>query len=136
MANRRRKTSVTKARAPSDRDAVLAAAKELAAAMRSGDKTAAGKLLASDFSYIDTSGEVHSRALVLGRLKDYGIRPGTKATSYGRVALVTGMGKSAAASESGQPFTVEVWVAGKDGWRALIRQDNMLAEKPALHAHT
>jgi len=155
MANRRRKTSVkksggkkslakksgtkksaTKARAPSDRDAVLAAAKELAAAMRSGDKTAAGKLLASDFSYIDTSGEVHSRALVLGNLKDYPIKAGTKARSYGRVALVTGTGGSAPAGESGQPFTVDVWVAGKGGWRALVRQDNILAETPALHAHT
>lgn len=126
-----------KARAPADRDAVFAAANALAAAIRRGKEAAVEELLARDFSFIDASGKVHSRRSVLGNLK-----AGPKSSDskikvklYGRVALVTGTGKSAQAGARDDLFAVDVWVKRDDGWRALVHHNNVLAGKSAPPAH-
>jgi hypothetical protein len=124
-------------RAATDRDAVLAVADALAAAIRSGNKAAADKLLARDFSFIDASGKVHSRRSVLANLKagPDNSRIKAKVRTYGRVALVAGMEKSAQAGRRPDLFAVDIWVKGNDGWRALIHHNNVLAEDSAPRAH-
>jgi len=126
-----------KARRPTDRQAVLAAAKALATAIRRGNKAVADKLLARDFSFIDASGKVHSRRSVLAGLKASPKEPGRspKVKTYGRVALVTGPAKSAQAGKRDDLFAVDVWVKGNDGWRALIHHNNVLAAKSAPPGH-
>jgi hypothetical protein len=130
-------TPARKARTPTDRAAVLAAASSLAAAIRRGNKAAAEKLLARDFSFVDAAGKVHSRRSVLGNLKAGPNHSGTKSKvkTYSRVALVTGMEKSAQAGKRPDLFAVDIWVNGKDGWRALIHHNNVLAGKSTPHAH-
>src|SRR5262245_10391590 len=135
----RRKPAATPARKArtTDRAAVLAAASSLAAAIRRGNKAAAEKLLARDFSFVDAAGKVHSRRSVLGNLKAGPNHSGTKSKvkTYGRVALVTGMEKSAQAGKRPDLFAVDIWVNGNDGWRALIHHNNVLAGKSTPHAH-
>src|SRR5262252_2795122 len=124
----------SKRRLPTDRETVLAAAKALADAIRRGDKAAADKLLARDFSFIDASGRVHARRGVLAALKAGPRRSGRKprVKLYGRVALVTGTAKSAQAGAHDDLFAVDVWgVKGPEGWRALIHHNNVLAAPSA-----
>ncbi len=120
----------TRKRTPSDKDAVLAAARRLGAAVVRGNKVVADRMLARDFSFIDAAGKAHSRASALKAAP----RPGTarlKIRTHGGVALVTGAYKSAQAGERSDLFAVDVWVKGDDGWRALIHHNNVLARPDA-----
>ena len=135
---RRRVAKVpAKARTPSDKDAVLAAAKKLAAAIRRGNKTVADKFLAREFTFIDASGKLHSRREVLAQLRAApdGACARVKVRTYGRVAVVTGAGKSAQARRRNDLFAVDIWVQGSDGWKALIHHNNVLALPDAPPAH-
>src|SRR5688572_25907915 len=66
----------------------LAAARTLQAATRTGDATAAAKLLARDFAFIDAAGKVHARRDVLQSLKasPRGAGAQVKRRDYGRIA--------------------------------------------------
>jgi ketosteroid isomerase-like protein len=121
----------------SENDAVLAAAEKLAAAIRRGNKATVDKLLAREFTFIDASGRLHARRDVLANLKSGPESSGArvKVKTYGRVALVTGASKSAQAGQRSDLFAVDVWVKGKDGWRALIHHNNVLAPPDAPPAH-
>jgi hypothetical protein len=133
-----RRAGVAKPSVASARQPVLAAAKALQAAIRGGSATAAEKLLARDFSFIDAAGHVHSRRSVLNALKASPRSAGTqvKVRDYGRIALVTGSYKSAQAGERSDLFALDVWVKDANRWKALIHHNNVLArpDAPAAHA--
>jgi Domain of unknown function (DUF4440) len=126
-----------KTRLPSDKRVVLTAAEELAAAVRRGDKAAADKLLAREFTFIDAAGKLHSRPEVLAQMKvaPDGGAARVKERTYGRVAVVTGASKSAQAQQRNDLFAVDIWVQGKDGWNALIHHNNVLARPNAAPSH-
>ena len=129
--------SPTRVRSSSDKDLVLSAAQKLAEAIRRGNKTAADKLLARTFTFIDAGGKQHSRRSVLDQLKAApdSAAARVKVRTYGRVAIVTGAAKSAQARQRNDLFAVDVWVNGADGWRALIHHNNVLARPEALAEH-
>jgi hypothetical protein len=137
VARRNAVKAPAKARGPSEDQAVLAAAKKLAKAIRRGDKGAAEKLLAPEFTFIDASGAAHARRDVLANLKAGPDNGGSrvKVRTYGRVALVTGAGRSAQARQRSDLFSVDVWVKGNDGWKALIHHNNVLARPDASLVH-
>jgi hypothetical protein len=137
VARRNAVKAPAKARGPSDDQAVLAAAEKLAAAIRRGNKATADKFLARDFTFVDASGRLHARRDVLANLKSGPESAGArvKVKTYGRVALVTGAGKSAQAGQRSDLFAVDVWVKGNDGWKALIHHNNVLARPDAPPAH-
>jgi hypothetical protein len=132
------KAATTTRNAPSPRQAVLAAAKALQAAIRAGDARAAEKFLARDFSFIDAAGHVHARREVLAALTASPRNAGTrvKVRDYGRVALVTGSYKSAQASERNDLYALDVWIKDAGRWKALIHHNNVLAppDAPSTHA--
>jgi ketosteroid isomerase-like protein len=129
--------ATAKTRAPSDKDVVLAAAEQLAAAIRRGNKAAADKLLAREFTFIDAAGKLHSRREVLAQMKvaPDGTAARVKVRTYGRVAVVTGASKSAQARRRNDLFAVDIWVQGTDGWKALIHHNNVLALPDATPVH-
>jgi len=129
--------AVATARARTDKDVVLASAEKLAAAIRRGNKTAADKLLAPGFTFIDAAGKLHSRREVLAQLKAApdGAAARVKVRTYGRVAVVTGASKSAQARRRNDLFAVDIWVQGSDGWKALIHHNNVLAPPAAPPSH-
>jgi hypothetical protein len=122
---------------PSEKDVVLAAAEELAAAIRRGNKATVDKLLAREFTFIDASGRLHARRNVLANLKSGPESAGArvKVKTYGRVAVVTGASKSAQARQRSDLFAVDIWINGNDGWKALIHHNNVLARPDAPPAH-
>jgi hypothetical protein len=123
--------------APSARQAVLAAAKALQAAIRAGHAGAAGQWLARDFTFIDASGHVHARREVLTALKasPRGAASKVKVRDYGRVALVTGSYRSAQAGERSDLYALDVWINDAGAWKALIHHNNVLARPDAPPAH-
>ncbi len=126
-----------KTAARSAKDAVLAAAKKLQAAVERGNAAAADKLLARDFTFIDAAGQVHSRRSVLQALRASPRGSGTrvKVRDYGHVALVTGSYRSAQAGERNDLYALDVWIKGDKGWQALIHHNNVLARPDAPTAH-
>jgi ketosteroid isomerase-like protein len=132
----RTKTSAKRS-APSARQAVLAAAGALQAAIRAGDAAATEKLLARDFSFIDAAGHEHTRREVLDALTASPRSAGSevKVRDYGRVALITGSYKSAQAGERSDLFALDVWVEDAGTWKALIHHNNVLARTDAPSAH-
>ncbi|MPZ37221.1 MAG: DUF4440 domain-containing protein [Rhizobiales bacterium] len=120
------------------RPSVLAAAKALQAAVRSGDVATTKKLLARGFTFIDASGHEHSRRSVLRALKASPRNGGTqvKVHDYGRVALITGSYKSAQAGERSDLFALDVWIKEAGEWKALIHHNNVLARPDEPPAHT
>jgi len=134
---RPRRVTAAQRRAPTAKQSVLAAAKALQAAIRAGNKAAAEKFLARDFSFIDASGHEHARREVLDALKASPRSAGTavKVRDYGRVALVTGSYKSAQAGERSDLYALDVWVEDGGRWRALIHHNNVLARPDAPSAH-
>jgi len=131
------RNATEKTRVPSDKSVVLTAAEKLAAAVRRGDKAAADKLLAREFTFIDAAGKLHSRREVLAQMKvaPDGGAARVKARTYGRVAVVTGASKSAQAQRRNDLFAVDIWVQGNDGWKALIHHNNVLAPADAAPSH-
>ena len=119
--------------APGEETAVLAADQALDAAMRGGDKSIARKLLSLQFTFVDANGKIHDRKEFLADLKTVAAAsdgdPAVKI--YGRVAMVTGQRKSADGSDV---FFLDIWAKQKRAWRALVRQDVVLAAADAPRA--
>lgn len=113
----------------------LAAAKQLLAAIRTGNRAQAERRLRHDFSFVDAAGRVHSRRGALGAMAATPRGAGTqvKVRNHGRIAVVTGHYGAAKAGE--RVFVLDVWVKGDDGWQTLIRHDNVLATTNAPTAH-
>jgi hypothetical protein len=112
---------------------VLAADEALGEAMRVGDKGIARRLLALEFTFVDTDGKIHTRKEVLADLKAVAGGPATDVDVkvYGLVAVVTGHRKSALGEEA---LFLDIWARQKRAWRALVMQDVPLAEPAAAAA--
>lgn len=109
---------------------VLAADTALGDAMRAGDKAAARRLLALQFSLVDANGKIYARKDILGDLKSVAAGPANdvKVRSYGLVAVVTGHHKAA---HDADVFFLDIWVKQKGAWRALLIQDVPVAAADA-----
>lgn len=129
--------SSAKRSAPDAKQAVLAAAKALQAAIRTGNSAAAEKLLARGFSFIDAAGHEHTRREVLDALTASPRSAGSdvRVRDYGRIALITGSYKSAQAGDRSDLFALDVWVNDAGQWKALIHHNNVLAPPDAPSAH-
>jgi Domain of unknown function (DUF4440) len=114
--------SQPKARPAALDEVVLAADQALGAAMRTGDRATARRLLTLQFTYVDADGKVHPRREFLGDLKTIAARPATdiKIRNFGSLAMMTGKHISA---QGGDVFFLDVWVKQKGAWRALLMQD-------------
>jgi hypothetical protein len=106
--------------------AVFAADAALGEAMRTGDKAAARRLLALQFSLVDANGTIHRRKDFLADLKRVAPSPPSdvKVRSFGLVATVTGYHKSA---HDAEVLFIDIWVKQKGAWRALLMQDVPIA---------
>jgi hypothetical protein len=116
-----------------DEAPVLAADKALADAIRAGDKMAARRLLALQFTFVDADGKAHMRKDMLADSKRVAAAPASdvQVRSYGSVAMVTGQHKSA---HDADVFFLDVWIKQKGAWRALLMQDVPLAAADAVAA--
>ena len=103
-------------------EVVLAADNALGAAMRSGDRMAARRLLTLQFTFVDADGKIHPRREFLGDLKKVAARPATdiKVRNFGSLAMMTGKHTSA---QGADVFFLDIWVKQKGAWRALLMQD-------------
>ncbi|HEX4411917.1 MAG TPA: nuclear transport factor 2 family protein [Xanthobacteraceae bacterium] len=108
--------------APGEAALVLAADQNLGDAMRAGDRSAARKLLALQFTFVGENGAVHQRHQFLGELKNasYAAPTDAKAAVYGTVAIVTATRKAA---PGGDVFMLHMWAKQKGAWRILTMQD-------------
>jgi hypothetical protein len=118
---------IVRTRAQSAEDAVAAADRALADAMRNGDRSLARRLLSLQFSYTDQAGKAYSRHEFLADLKNLsaGLAGDPKVTMYGLLATVTG---DRSAADGGAAFFLDIWVKQKGAWRALARHDVVIAE--------
>ena len=91
-----------------DETPVLAADVALAEAVRAGDKTAARRLLALQFSFIDADGKNHVRRDFLSDLKSHAAAPASdvKVRLYGLLATVTGHRIS---PDDTEVFFLDIW---------------------------
>jgi Domain of unknown function (DUF4440) len=107
--------------------AVFAADAALGDAMRAGDKAAARRLLALQFSQVDADGAIHKRKEFLADLKRVAPSPArdVQIRSFGLVAAVTGRHKS---TRDADVFFIDIWVKQKGAWRALLMQDVPIAD--------
>lgn len=114
--------SQPKARPAALDEVLLAADKALGAAMRTGDRTSARRLLTLQFTFVDADGKIHPRREFLGDLKNVAARPATdiKIRNFGSLAMMTGKHTSAQGTDV---FFLDVWVKQKGAWRALLMQD-------------
>ena len=112
--------------APGEDANVLAADTALGHAMRTGDKSAARRLLSLEFTYTDENGDLHERKEFLADLESVAPAAATGVTVkiYGLVAMVTGHRQSAQGSDT---FFLDIWAKDKRAWRALTMQDVVLA---------
>ncbi len=123
----------SRAQSPSaDETLVLAADQSLGAAMRGGDKNAARRLLALQFSFVDENGKVFERREFLAGMKDVAAAPPSdvKAEIHGRIGMVTGHRKAA---DNKDVFFLDIWAKQKGTWRALVAQDVALAAQGPVH---
>ena len=114
--------SQPKARPVALDEVVLAADNALGAAIRSGDRMAARRLLTLQFTFVDADGKIHPRREFLGDLKKVAARPATdiKVRNFGSLAMMTGKHTSA---QGADVFFLDIWVKQKGAWRALLMQD-------------
>jgi hypothetical protein len=114
--------SQPKARPAALDEVVLAADQALGAAMRTGDRASARRLLTLQFTYVDADGKIHPRREFLGDLKNVAARPATdiKVRNFGSLAMMTGKHTSA---QGADVFFLDIWVKQKGAWRALLMQD-------------
>jgi hypothetical protein len=104
--------------AAADDPAMLAADQNFVQAITKSDTPALGKLLDSDFVWIDASGKVEKRAQVLGVVPKSGLSEAGRADvrhDYGQVETVE--------ANSGKMHVLRVWVKRPAGWRALVYQE-------------
>jgi hypothetical protein len=112
--------------AAADDPAVLAADQNFAQAVAKPDAAALGKLLDSDFVWIDATGRVEKRAQVLGGVPKSGLSGAGGADvrryNYGQVETVE--------ANSGKMHILRVWVKRPAGWRALVYQEVQSLDAP------
>jgi hypothetical protein len=120
--------------AAADDPVVLAADQNFVQATAKSDAAALGKLLDSDFVWIDASGKKVNRAQVLGSVPKSGLSDtsGTDArrdylgdiiyASYGQVETVE--------ANNGKMHVLRVWVKRPAGWRALVYQEVQSLDAP------
>ena len=108
---------------------VLAAVSSLGEAMRAGDRTAARRLLALQFTFVDAGGMIHARRDFLGEIKSIAATASAdaKVRSYGQLAMVTGHRKAA---DNNDVFFLDIWAKQKGSWRALLMQNIAAAAPP------
>ncbi len=113
-----------------DEAPVLAADTALGEAMRAGDKSAARRLLALQFSFIDADGKSRARRDFLADLKTVAATPAAdaKVRLYGLLAMVTGRRSTA---RNDEVFFLDVWAKQKGTWRALLIQEVVPATSDA-----
>jgi len=109
---------------------VLAGESALGDAMRGGDKAAARRLLALQFSFVDADGKIYARKDFIADLKGHAAAPAgeTKVSNYGLLAAVTGHRQSA---HSAEVFFLDIWVRQKGAWRILVMQEVVIASPDA-----
>jgi hypothetical protein len=109
-----------------DDPAMLAADQNFVQATAKSDAAALGKLLDSDFVWIDASGRVEKRAQVLGSVPKSGLSDASGADvqrhDYGQVETVE--------ANSGKMHVLRVWVKRPAGWRALVYQEVQSLDAP------
>ena len=107
---------------------VLAAVSSLGEAMRAGDRTAARRLLALQFTFVDAGGMIHARRDFLGEIKSIAATASAdaKVRSYGQLAMVTGHRKAA---DDNDVFFLDIWARQKASWHVLLMQN--VAAAPA-----
>ncbi len=107
---------------------VLAAVSSLGEAMRAGDRTAARRLLALQFTFVDAGGKIHVRRDFLGEIKSVAAAASAdaKVRSYGELAMVTGHRK---AVDNNDVFFLDIWARQRRRWHALLMQN--VAAAPA-----
>jgi Domain of unknown function (DUF4440) len=125
----------SKAQSSGEEALVSAAHKALTDALRTGDKSAARKLLSLQFTFADENGRIFPRKEFLSDLKGVAASEApsdVKVGVYGLVAMVTGSRKSA----QGNPvFFLDIWAKQKGSWRALTMQNvELAAAEPQMPA--
>jgi hypothetical protein len=115
---------------PVDEAPVFAADTALGEAARAGDRTAARRLLALQFSFVDADGNSRVRKDFLSDLKSHAATPtgDAKVRLYGLLATVVGHRISAHDSEV---FFLDIWAKQKGTWRALLMQEVVTAAADA-----
>lgn len=117
---------VAKAAAGADDPAVLSADQNFTEAVTKSDVRSLGKLLDSDFVWIDASGKVEKRAQILGGVPKSGLTDATGADArryaYGQIETVE--------VNSGKMHVLRVWVKRPAGWRALVYQEVQSLDAP------
>ena len=113
---------------------VLAADSSLGEAIRAGDRTAARRLLALQFTFVDAGGKIHARRDFLGELKNVAAAASAdaKVRNYGQLAVVTGHRKALddKAADNNDVFFLDIWAKQKGSWRALLMQNVAAPEPP------
>ena len=114
------------ANAISPNPAVLAADRDFTQAAAKSDAAALGKLLDTDFVWIDASGKKANRAQVLGSVPKLIINRQAPENrhdyDYGQVGVVE--------TDSGKLHVLRVWVKRPAGWRALVYQEVQSLDAP------
>jgi hypothetical protein len=135
-ANARAAQAGKAAESGASREGLLMADHAFANAAMKGDKTTAEMLLGPNFTWTNRDGKTWTRAQALGAWKTLGATAanenGFDARVYGRVGVVTGMGRD---GNKDVRFG-RIWIKGKAGWKATIYQANPVlpAEAPAAPA--
>ncbi len=114
-----------------DEAPVLAADTALGEAMRAGDKTAARRLLALQFSFIDADGKSRARRDFLADLKSIAAASpaaDAKVRLYGLLAMVTGHRSTA---RNDDVLFLDIWAKQRGTWRALLTQEVVPAASDA-----
>src|ERR1700687_1155173 len=111
------------AAAANDEQAVLRADHALFQAIAKADKSGTGMLLDADLIWTDSQGKSQTRTEVLQNLP----APGNSdieapARIYGRAAVIR--------ADRGRLQVLRVWAKRPTGWRLVLYQEVLLAEKP------
>ncbi len=112
--------------AAADDPAVLAADRDFMQAAAKSDAAALGKLLDTDFVWIDASGKKANRAQVLGSAPKVATSDASgmkvRRHDYGQVGVVQ--------TDDGRLHVMRVWVKRPAGWRALVYQEVQSLDAP------
>ena len=117
--------AISRPAAAADDPAALAADKDFVQAASKSDATALGKLLDSDFVWIDANGKTANRAQVQGGVPKSALSGSTadmRRHDYGQVEVVQ--------ADSGKLHVLRVWVKRPAGWRALVYQEVRSLDAP------
>jgi len=106
---------------------ILQADQALIQNLRQANRSAAGKLLHDDFSWIDRSGKHHSKSELLASPGAFTSDANLDAHDFGTIVYLSG--SSQARSEKVR--FVRVWVQDKSGWQAILQQDTKTFGKTA-----